>query len=130
VRSTKRCAETRIPIPRPANNISIRLLVSSLAPAAAPPPSHLRRRSRSSAVLTHSRTTAQAGNSGTVVLPRCAAARRTGARRGQGGEHPAEPARPEHGPPAGAGMTRTAVGLTPVMPVIRVSNGMSGGWST
>jgi hypothetical protein len=36
---------------------------------------------------------------------------------------------PNTAPPAGVGMTRT-VGLKPVMPVIRVSNGMSGGWST
>ena len=33
-------------------------------------------------------------------------------------------------PPASAGMILMAVGLTPSMPVIRVSSGASGGWST
>ena len=33
-------------------------------------------------------------------------------------------------PPASAGMIRIAVGLTPRMPVIRVSSGPIGGWST
>ena len=33
-------------------------------------------------------------------------------------------------PPASAGTILTAVGFTPKIPVIRLTNGVSGGWST
>jgi len=70
-------------------------LFSSPAPAATPAPSHQRCRWRNTAVVTHSRTAAQASRSSGVVLPMCGADDDGSARRGEGGEYPAEPARAE-----------------------------------
>ena len=68
-----------MPTARPISSRTTRLSASSPMPAAAPAASHQRGRSRSSAVLTHSRTAVQASRSSGVVLPMCTAPTMTGA---------------------------------------------------
>ena len=91
--------------------------------------------------MTHSRTTAQASSSIGVVLPMCVAPMTTGAQAvaSAASTWPNRPppnsaanlaAMTTTAPLASAGMILTAVGLTPGMPVIRVSSGTIGGWST
>ena len=126
---------------RQISSKAIRLLSSRPMPAATPAPSHQRGLSRSSAVVTQSRTTVQASRSIGSVMPRCARARTSGAHAVSraASTWPNRPApnraanlaaRTTTAPPASAGTTRIAAGLTPSTSVTRVSSGASGGWST
>ena len=121
--------------------MNIRSLFSSPSPAATPAPSHHRGLSRNSAVVTHSRATAQASRSSAVVLSTWSAPSRTGeqAMASAASTRPRRPApnsaanraaRTTTAPPASAGMIRIAVGLRPGSSAMRVSSGVSGGWST
>jgi hypothetical protein len=118
------------------------LSFSSPSPATAPAPSHHRGRSRSSAVAAQSTTAAQDSRSSGVVLSTCTETKMTGAHAVTSAARIRPnldaPNSAAHlaaitttAPPASAGMTRTAVGLTPsTLVTILVSSGASGGWST
>ena len=141
VRRTPAYPQNTMPTARPPTSMTSRFLFSSPTPTAMPAPSHQRGRSRSKAVVTQSRTTVQASRSTAVVVLVCVPPITTGAHAvaRAASTRPNRPAPNSAAslaattttvPPASAGMIRIAVGLTPSRPVMRVSSGVSGGWST